>query len=545
MKRVYEKYYKEEKNEDGNLVSVKLNIPEDFNFSYDVLDELAKTNPNGTAIVWVGDDDTKKVFTYKEISELTNMTANYLESLGVKKGDHVMLLMKKRHEFWTTLLALHKIGAIAVPGSHLLSIDDLKYRMDVIDVKHVVCADSEDVLSKVEKTVKRTVQNLVVTKGRRNGWSSMEVELPKFSPYFERSTHINHKDDVMLVYFTSGTTKNPKAVVHTYSYPLAHIVTAKEWHGVIPGTLHFSMADSGWAKSMWGKLYGQWLCEGAVLVYDYERFDSHKVLTKIQELGVRTFCAPPSIYNYFAQLDLTDYNLNKMVHMTTAGESLPKTTFDKIKKELGLTLYQGYGQTEMTLNTFQQHNKKDMSWNSIGHFSPQYNSMIVDENGNPVQSGITGEIVIASGDNYGLLKAYINEHGIMESPYNNGLYHTGDIAWQDENGNVFFFGRNDDVIKSSGYRISPAEIEDSIQKLFPFVKECAVVGVPDEMKGQIIKAFIVLDSSKDADPSLKKEMLLLMREVISGYKRPHDLEFKESLPRTPSGKVMKNCLKNI
>lgn len=546
MSLIYEKFYNEIKDEKGNLISVKFNIPENFNFSYDVLEELAKSNPNGIALVWVGDDHSKKTFTYKEMSELTNMCANYFKSLGIKKNDQVMLLMKRRYEFWPSLLALHKIGAVAVPGSHLLSVSDIQYRMKVANIQHVICAESEDVLLKVEKALKNnsSFPNLIITKGKRNGWSSMEGELPKFSKQFDRSGHLNHKDDVMLIYFTSGTTKNPKGVVHTYSYPLAHILTAKEWHGVAPNSLHYTVADSGWAKSMWGNLYGQWLCEAAVFVYDYERFDADSVLTKMKNLGVRTFCAPPSVYNLFCQLQLKDYDLKKIVHMTTAGEPLPKKTFDTIKRDIGLSLYQGYGQTETTLISFQQHDKKDTVWNSVGLFSPQYQSMITDENKKLIQQGEIGEIIIAKDNNLGLFKGYLDVNGKMISSYSSDYYHTGDTAWQDDCGNIYFYGRNDDIIKSSGYRISPAEVEDNIQKLFPEVKECAVVGIPDELKGQIIKAFVVLENTPNASASLKKEMLTIMSECISSYKRPRDLQFEDSLPRTTSGKIMRNHLKN-
>ena len=545
MSLVYEKFYKEEKDEKGILKRVELEIPDDFNFSYDVLDYLGEKNPNGRALVWIKEDDTKKEFTYKEMMEMTNRTANYLTEIGVKRGDTVMLLMKKRYEFWPTLLALHKIGAVAVPGSHMLSIEDIKYRIKVAGIKHIICAESEEKLPKVEKAVEdgNIIQNFVINEGRRNGWKSMNEDIPRYSHEFKREEHINSKNDAMLIYFTSGTTKNPRAVVHSYSYPLAHIVTAKEWHGIEPESLHFTVADSGWAKSMWGKLYGQWLVEAAVMVYDYERFDAHKVLSKIENLGVRTFCAPPSVYNLFCEVDLRDYKLDKMKHMTTAGEPLPKSTYSKIKKELGFSLYQGYGQTEMTLNTLMPHTSENNLWNSIGYFSPQYNSVIIDENKKPVGNNRIGELVITEGKNYGLLQGYLNENGKIESPYKDGLYYTGDTVKQDKNGNIFFIGRNDDVIKSSGYRISPAEIEDSIQKEFSYVKECAVVGVPDSKKGQIIKAFIVLDQSKNPNEKLKREMLEAMRDKVAGYKRPREIEFEDILPRTPSGKVKKNELK--
>ncbi len=526
----------------------KLNVPPDFNFAYDVVDDYAVNEPTKRALVWVDDNGSEKIFSFKDISVASNKTANFLISIGIKKGDCVMLILRRRYEFWFFMMALSKIGAIAVPCTDQLLEKDIFYRTEKASVKAIVTYGNEKLKKEIMRASEKSryVEKLVTVEENVSDfspdWIYFHDRFEKESTILDPSLKKNlSSSDPMLLYFTSGTSGNPKMVVHLSSYPLGHIVTGKFWHGCVEDGLHFTIAETGWGKAIWGKLYGQWFSGCAVFVYDMESFRPDRVLKKIGEYHVTSFCAPPTVYRYLVRQDVSRYDFSSVKRCTTAGETLPHEIFDMFLEQTGIELREGYGQTESTLiagNFFDEKVKKG----SVGKFNPLYDAYIADENGNPCRAGETGEIVIRmpeSGFQTGIFAGYYREDELTEKTFSGGIYHTKDNAFMDEDGFVFYSGRRDDVIKSSGYRISPFEVE-SILMTHPAVSECIVFGVPDVKRGQSVKAVIVLKKGFEPSKKLQVEIFGFVKGLTALYKCPRAIEFAPSLPKTISGKIKRN-----
>ncbi len=472
------------------IKNLKINVPENFNFGYDVVDAWAAEQPDKPALLWTNDQGECRQFTFADMKRYTDMTASYFQSLGISRGDMVMLILKRRYEFWFSIVALHKLGAVVIPATHLLTKKDIVYRCNAADIK-------------------------------------MKPE------------HPNTNDDISLMYFTSGTTGEPKMVAHDFTYPLGHIVTGSFWHNLKESSLHLTIADTGWGKAVWGKLYGQWIAGANVFVYDHEKFTPAAILEKIQDYHVTSLCAPPTIFRFLIHEDLTKYDLSSLEYCTIAGEALNPAVFDTFKKLTGIKLMEGFGQTETTLTV------ATMPWmepkpGSMGLPNPQYDVDLIDNDGRSVEAGEQGQIVIRTGKGkpLGLFKEYYRDANRTHEAWNNGIYYTGDVAWKDEDGYLWFVGRADDVIKSSGYRIGPFEVESALMT-HPAVVECAITGVPDEIRGQVVKATIVLakEYKARAGEELAKELQNYVKKVTAPYKYPRVIEFVDELPKTISGKI--------
>jgi len=524
----------------------KINVPENFNFGYDVVDEIAAKNPNKTALVWCDEKGNEATFTFGEIRDYSNRAANFFKSCGIKKGDAVMLILKRRYEFWPCILGLHKIGAISIPATHLLTAKDIIYRCNAADIKMIVSVGEPAVMQHIEDALKKspTVKCLACINenkdnGVKEGWYDLTSELEKASPVFERPTgsEATTNDDIMLLYFTSGTTGMPKMVQHDFLYPLGHIITAKYWHNISDDGLHLTVADTGWAKAAWGKIYGQWMAGAAVFVYDYDRFVPKDMLNVISKHGVTSFCAPPTVYRFLIKEDLSQYNLEKLKYCTVAGEPLNPEVYNQFLKATGIMLMEGYGQTELTvvLGTFPWMETKP---GSMGKPSPEYDVDIVDENGNSCDVGEEGQIVIRTDKKIpvGMFKGYYRDEELTKKVWNNNVYYTGDMAWKDEDGYYWFVGRADDVIKSSGYRIGPFEVESALLE-HPAVLECAITAVPDPDRGQVVKATVVLTKNYTPSQELVVELQEHVKKVTAPYKYPRIIEFVPELPKTISGKI--------
>jgi len=541
---IYKKFVTETVAEDGTLQSFEIHPTPDFNFSYDVLDALAEKCPDKRALLWVSaDKQTERSFTFAEMRSLTNKTANYLRSLGIEKGDRVMLVLKRHYEFWMAILALHKLGAVAVPATHLLMEKDYVYRFNAGKIKAVIATAEDWCTAEIDKAAPQcptlTVKSIV--KGTKEGWSSFDSGVAAASEEFERVP--TSKDDPSIMFFTSGTTGYPKIATHNFAYPLGHIITARWWHHVNPDGLHLTVADTGWGKALWGKLYGQWLCECAVFVYDLEKFSAEDLLPMFAKYKITSFCAPPTIYRFLIKEDLSKYDLSSIEYATTAGEALNPEVFNRFYEATGLVIYEGYGQTETTLTIGNLYGKKPKI-GSMGLPSPAYEVDILREDGTKADIGEVGEIVIKTDKEVpGLFMGYYLNEEKTKEVWHDGYYHTGDTAWRDEDGYFWYVGRTDDVIKSSGYRIGPFEIESVIMEL-PYVLECAITGVPHEIRGQIIKATIVLTKGTEPTEALKKEIQEYVKHRTAPYKYPRIVEFVESLPKTISGKIRRVELKN-
>jgi acetyl-CoA synthetase len=517
-------------------------IPENFNFGYDVVDEFARTEPDKRAIVWCDDKGSCAEFSFGEISEISNRIANFLISIGVKKGDPVMMILKRRWEFWVTLVALHKIGAIAIPATHLLTVKDIVYRIDRADIKMIIACDDERVLDAVDEAQKEcpVLEHKAVIRMSRPGWYSFSDEMKKASPDFVRPTGAaaTQNDDKMLLYFTSGTTGMPKMVLHDFAYPLGHILTAKFWQNVMDNGLHLTLADTGWAKSAWGKIYGQWTAGSAIFVYDYEgKFDPAALLRMVQQYKVTTFCAPTTVYRFMAQEDLNKYDLSNIKYCVTAGEPLYPEIYHGFLKTTGLRIMEGFGQTESVV-MIANYPWMEPRPGSMGKPAPCYDIDIINDDGSSCDVGEEGEIVIRTDGRKtpGLFRGYYRDDDITQRMWHDGLYHTGDVAWRDEDGYFWYVGRNDDMIKSSGYRIGPFEVESALIE-HPAVLECAITGVPDDLRGQVVKATVVLSSGYSASAELVEELQNHVKKVTAPYKYPRIIEFVDVLPRTISGKV--------
>jgi len=517
----------------------KINVPPQFNFAYDVVDKIAEEDPDRVALVWCDEHGDHRIVRFSEMKEYSDRVASFLTQAGIKKGDAVMLILKRRYEFWYALLGLHKVGAIAVPATHLLTASDIVYRNNAASVKMVITVADPNVIAHVEAAAQNspTLQMKVLVNGERDGWLSFERELEKAPPFDRACCEPVANDDISLLYFTSGTTGHPKMVAHDFVYPLGHIVTAKYWQCVQEGGLHLTVAETGWAKAVWGKIYGQWLAGSAVFVYDFERFNAPELLKVIEKYKVTTFCAPPTVFRYLIKEDLTKYNLENLKYCVVAGEPLNPEVYNQFLKMTGIKLYEGYGQTELTvtIGTFPWMEPKP---GSMGKPAPGYEVEIIDENGERCEVGEVGEIVIRTDRQkpVGIFKGYYRDPEKTVEVWHDGLYHTGDTAWRDEDGYYWFVGRIDDVIKSSGYRIGPFEVESALLE-HPAVLECAVTGVPDPDRGQVVKATVVLTAGYTPSPELAKELQEHVKKVTAPYKYPRVVEFVTELPKTISGKI--------
>lgn len=519
----------------------KINVPDNFNFAYDVVDEIAAKTPDKIAIVWCDENGNEATFTFGQLKEYSNKAANFFKRVGVKKGDPVMLILKRRYEFWFAVLALHKIGAVAIPATHLLTAKDIIYRNNAADIKMIFSIAEDEVIKHIEDSLEKspTVKVKALINSEKDGWYNFNSEIEKESSQFERPTGENAptNESMMLLYFTSGTTGMPKMVAHDFTYPLGHINTAKYWQNAIDHGLHLTVADTGWAKAVWGKIYGQWLSGCAVFVYDYEKFVPHELLDVICKYGVTSFCAPPTIYRFFIKEDLTKYDFSKLKHCAVAGEPLNPEVYNQFYKATGLKLMEGYGQTELTvtLGTFPWMEPKP---GSMGKPAPGYDIDLLDENGISCEVGEEGQIVIRTNKRKpaGMFIGYYRDQELTNKVWHDGIYYTGDMAWRDEDGYYWFVGRADDVIKSSGYRIGPFEVESALLE-HPAVLECAITAVPDPIRGQVVKATVVLTKNYTPGDDLVKELQNHVKTVTAPYKYPRIIEFVKELPKTISGKI--------
>ncbi|MCR5650580.1 MAG: AMP-binding protein [Lachnospiraceae bacterium] len=542
MSEIYEKYYSEIIDENGKIVKIETGYPDDFNFAYDVMDTLAVEMSDRTALVHKSAEGLERRFTFSDMKRLTDKTANALLDAGLKKGDSVMLLLKRRFEFWTSILAIHKIGAVAIPTSHMVSVDDIRERVIKADVKAVICANSEQICTKVSDAVAGRKVIKIKVGDPFIDFLDLNEMTEKASDKLERIK--TKASDNMSMFFTSGTNGSPKAVIHDHSYPIAHIYTAKNWHGVKKGGLHLTVADSGWAKSSWGKLYGQWFMGCAIMVYDYEQFYAADMLKLLQDEKITSFCAPPTIYKYLVLEDFSSYDLFALECVTTAGEAMPAEVSEKFTKMTGLTVREGFGQTETALQICTAVDDTAVP-GSIGKGSPLYNLDVVDVEGRSVGPDEEGEIVIRTEEGkrpIGVLKGYLDDDELYKELWYGGIYHTNDIATRDKNGNFFYIGRNDDVIKSSGYRIGPSEVEDILMK-HPAVFECAVTAYPSKRRGYIVKATVVLNKGFSDDGKLATKLQEFVKQNAAIYKYPRMIVFADSIPHTVNGKINRAAIR--
>ena len=530
--------------QNGALQKIEFKNEDKFNFAFDIVDEIAKKSPEKLAMLHVDKHKVERRFTFNDMKRASNQCANYFKSLGIKKGDRVMLVLKRHYQFWYAILALHKLGAVAIPATNLLQEHDFDYRFNAAEVSAIVCTADGDVAHQVDlaEPASPTLKTKILVGGEREGWHNFDEEFPLFSAHFYRTEDTACGNDLMLMFFTSGTTGYPKIAAHNYKYALGHYVTAKYWHGVDENGLHFTISETGWGKALWGKLYGQWLCEGAVFTYDFDRFDAADILPMFAKYNITTFCAPPTMLRMMIKQDISQYDLSSIKHMTTAGEALNPEVYRQFEKATGLQIMEGFGQTELTLmiaNLMGNSHKLG----SMGKPTPAYDVDILDPDGNPVPDGETGEIVVKTSNKVpcGLFAGYYKNKEKTDEVWHDGYYHTGDTAWRDEDGFYWYVGRVDDVIKSSGYRIGPFEIESVIMEL-PYVLECGVSAAPDEVRGQVVKASIVLVKGTEPTEELKKEIQDYVKHHTAPYKYPRIVVFKDELPKTISGKIQRNKL---
>ena len=530
--------------ENGVLTGISFKNEESFNFAFDVVDALGRRKPDKLAMLHISGDGTERRFTFSDMKKESARAANYFKSIGIKRGDRVMLVLKRHYQFWFAILGLHKLGAIAIPAPNQLLEKDFSYRFEAGKVKAILCTADGDVSNSVESAALKcpNLEHKILVGGSREGWRNFDEEYPLFSSHFERGEDAPCGSDPMLMFFTSGTSGYPKIAAHSYKYPLGHFITAKYWHQVNPEGLHLTISDTGWAKALWGKLYGQWLCEAATFVYDFDRFDAEKILPLFAKYKITTFCAPPTMYRMLIKQDLSRFDLSTIEHASTAGEALNPEVFRQFEKHTGLHIMEGFGQSESTLiigNLAGGSHKIG----SMGKPVPLYDVHLLNAEGEEVKLGENGEICIniSKGLPCGLAYSYEGNEEITKETWRDGYYHTGDLAWCDEDGFLWYVGRADDVIKSSGYRIGPFEIENVIMEL-PYVLECGVSAAPDEIRGQVVKASIVLVGGTKGTDELKKEIQNYVKSRTAPYKYPRIIEFRESLPKTTSGKIIRKQL---
>ena len=516
-------------------------IPEHFNFAYDVMDEWAKEKPEKLALLWTNDEGECIRFSFKDLKEQSDRAAAYFMSLGIGKGDMVMLILKRRYEFWLSMLALHKIGAVAIPATHMLTTHDIVYRNNRASVKAIICAGEEYIMEQVagSRAESPTLEILVsIGPKQADGFHDWHKEWNN-APAFVRPEVKNDNDDTMLMYFTSGTSGEPKMVAHDFLYAMGHLTTGVYWHNLSEDSIHLTVADTGWGKAVWGKMYGQWFAGAAVFVFDHEKFTADKILRQIEKYRITSFCAPPTVYRFLIHEDFSNYDLSSLRYCCTAGEALNPAVFDKFKELTGISLMEGFGQTEttMTLGTMPWTKPKP---GSMGLPNPQYDIDLIKPDGTPCEDGEKGEIVVRTGKGkpVGLFKEYYRDEELSHNVWHDDVYHTGDVAWRDEDGYYWFEGRIDDVIKSSGYRIGPFEVESALIS-HPAVVECAITGVPDEIRGMVVKATVVLhkDWKEKAGEALVKELQAHVKHETAPYKYPRIIEFVDELPKTISGKI--------
>jgi len=541
---VCERFVDTVEDENGSLQSISFKNTEVFNFGFDIVDGIARKYPDKLAMLHLDKNKVERRFTFKDMKDLSNQYANYFTSLGIKKGDKVMLVLKRHYQFWPAMVALHKLGAVAIPATNQLKVHDFVYRFNAAGVSAILCTadgDTADLADLAAQQCPQVTTKLLVG-GSKEGWHNLDEEYKLFTRHLDRPADAGAGDDTALMFFTSGTTGNPKMAAHKHTYALGHFVTAKYWHCCERDGLHLTISDTGWGKSLWGKLYGQWLCEGAVFVYDFDKFDENDILPMFAKYNITTFCAPPTMLRMLIRGDLSKYDLTSIHHMTTAGEALNPEVHKQFKAATGLDIMEGFGQTETTL-VIANLVGTVAKIGSMGKASPQFDLDIVDPDGKSVAPGEVGEIVIHTDKNIpcGLFKGYYLDEEKTKEAWYDGLYHTGDTAWRDEDGYFFYVSRIDDVIKSSGYRIGPFEIESVIMEL-PYVVECGVSAVPDPVRGQVVKASIVLTKGTEGTEELKKEIQKYVKENTAPYKYPRVVEFRESLPKTISGKIQRNKL---
>jgi acetyl-CoA synthetase len=519
----------------------EIRIPKHFNFAFDVVDEIALKTPDKIAMVWCDDKGGEATFTFGQMKRFSDKAANFFQSIGICKGDPVMLILKRRYEYWFCTLALNKIGAITIPATHLLRTKDIIYRNNAADIKMIVSVSEPDVIQHVEESIVKspTLKHKALIGASREGWLNLTEEMEKSPEVFDRKS-LKEKttiDDTMLLYFTSGTTGMPKMVNHNFAYPLGHIPTAKYWQNVQDNGLHFTVADTGWAKSAWGKIYGQWLSGCAVMTYDYDKFVPKHMMKVIEKYRVTSFCAPPTIYRFLIKEDLTQYDLSHLKYCVVAGEPLNPEVYKQFLEITGIRLMEGYGQTECTVAvaTYPWMEPKP---GSMGKPSPGYDIDLIDSDGKICEVGEIGQIVIYTKKRkpVGMFDGYFRDEALTKSVWQNDIYYTGDTAWRDEDGYFWFVGRADDIIKSSGYRIGPFEVESALLE-HPAVLECAITAVPDTERGQIVKATVVLSKNYQPSDNLAHELQNHVKKVTAPYKYPRIVEFVTELPKTISGKI--------
>ena len=544
--RIYEKYINRVKDENGLLTDISFNNTDNFNFAFDIVDELGRTKPDKLALLHISKDKTERRFTFGDIKRASAQCANYFKSLGINRGDRVMLVLKRNYQFWFAIMGLNKLGAIAIPASNLLMQHDFEYRFNAAGVSAILCTADGDVALQAELAAQNypSLKTKIIVDGKRDGWHTFDEEYKLFSGRFPRpeGDECPKGNDIMLMYFTSGTTGYPKIAMLNYKYPLGHFITAKYWQCVNPDGLHLTISDTGWAKAMWGKLYGQWLCEAAIFVYDFDRFDASDILPMFAKYNITTFCAPPTMYRMMIKEDLTKYDLSSVEHATIAGEALNPEVFRQLEKLTGLKIMEGFGQSETTV-VIANLNGAPHKLGSMGRPVPLYDVDLVSPDGEPVGIGESGEIIIRTDKEIpcGLFSGYYGDREKTDEVWHDGMYHTGDVAWRDEDGFYWYVGRADDVIKSSGYRIGPFEIESVLMEL-PYILECGVSGAPDETRGQVVKASIVLTKGTKPTEELKNEIQQYVKTHTAPYKYPRIVEFREELPKTTSGKIQRNKL---
>lgn len=523
------------------MANFKINVPERFNFGYDVVDRWAEKEPDKKALLWTNDQGKVIQFTFADIKRESDKTAAFFASQGIGRGDMVMLILKRHYQFWFSIVALHKLGATVIPATHLLTEKDIIYRCEKAGIKAIVASGDEIVLNHINNAKPKcpTLTSLISTGPIvPEGWLDFNAEIDNAAP-FVRPEVANENDDVSLLYFTSGTTGNPKMVAHDFTYPLGHIITGSFWHNVKEDSLHLTLADTGWGKAVWGKLYGQWIAGANVFVYDFEKFEPVDVLHMIQRHGITSFCAPPTVFRFLIREDLTKFDISTLRYCTIAGEALNPKVYEEWLKLTGIKLMEGFGQTETTL-TIATYPWLEPKPGSMGKKGPVYDIDLITADGRTAEDGEQGEIIVRTNGvkPLGLFKEYLKDPQLTHEAYHDGIYHTGDVAWRDEDGYFWFVGRTDDVIKSSGYRIGPFEVESALMT-HPAVVECAITGVPDEIRGQVVKATIVLakDYKDKAGEALVKEIQNHVKRVTAPYKYPRIVEFVEELPKTISGKI--------
>ena len=534
-------------SQEDYIRNFRIRVPADFNFAYDVVDAYAAEEPDKKALLWTDDRGGEIQFTFADMKRETDRTASYFQSLGIGRGDMVMLILKRRYEFWFSILALHKLGAVAIPATHLLTRKDVVYRCNMAGIKAIVAAGEPVITGHIAAAMPESpTTKLLISVGPEvpEGFLDFHEGIRHAAP-FVRPPHVNTNDDIMLMYFTSGTTGEPKMVAHDFIYPLGHISTGCFWHNLHEGSLHLTIADTGWAKAAWGKLYGQWLAGANIFVYDHEKFTPADILHKIGQYRITSLCAPPTIYRFLIREDLSKYDLSSLEYCTTAGEALNGAVYDTFKRLTGVRLMEGFGQTEttLTLATFPWMEPKP---GSMGVPNPQYDIDLLTPDGRSAEDGEQGQIVIRTdrGKPLGLFKEYYLNDGMTHEVWHDGVYYTGDVAWRDEDGYFWFVGRADDVIKSSGYRIGPFEVESALMT-HPAVVECAITGVPDEIRGQVVKATIILGEKyrPRAGEELIRELQDHVKRITAPYKYPRIIEFVDELPKTISGKIRRKAIR--